>query len=208
MPGSRGRASAYGREGILVLAHLTITMFSRRWLAGIYLALTLGPMLVIGLVLSSSGASYVIWIVLAAFLLVPLVVPAMLLIPLGWNANARTFPLPKPEPRSPVSLDQPAGPKWRDEVTSVALRYKWLSLNNCVAWASDHHAITLAMAFPFNLGTRAIQVPWSAVQSLRPVEGLLGDLCEIQTTPPLPAPIYVPSELVAEEIKRRGTAAR
>lgn len=165
-------------------------------------------MLVIGLVLSSSGASSAIWIMLAGFLIVPLVAPAILLISLGWNANARTFPLPKPEPRSPVSLDQPAGPKWRDEVTSVALRFKWMSLNNCVAWASDQHALTLAIAFPFNLGSRAVHVPWSAVRAFRPVEALLGDLCELQTEPPLPAPLYVSRELVADEIKRREAATR
>lgn len=174
----------------------------------IYLALTMGPMLVLGPILWSAGAPHAIWIMIVAFLLVPLVLPSLLLIPLGWNANARAFPLPKPEPRSPVSLDEVDGPRWNDAVTSVALRWKWLSLNNCIAWASDQRAITLAMAFPFNLGARSIQVPWSAVQALRPVEGLLGDLCEIQTTPPLPAPIYVPRELVAAEIKRRGATSR
>jgi hypothetical protein len=181
-----------------------MSMFPRRLLPFILIALAIPGFCVILIFARQGGAS---WPALAAIagglLLAPLLVMRPFLWLAGWDALARAFPA------SPQHLRTAT---WHDHVTSVALRQPWMSLNNCVIWSATDQHLLLAIAQPLRCGAPAICLPW---RSLATCTAHAPNCWEIimQATSPLPLRLYVekalitPATAVAASQSRTGQVA-
>lgn len=173
----------------------------RRWLPWLVASLMLVPTTITWIVLIKEGKPA--WM----GLIIPLIVMVVVL-PLvrgmvwfmGWDRLARQFA------EAPGRASQAQGePAWADTVASVALRKPWLFMNNCVRYACDETALTLAIEHPFRLGTPTIRMAWSRLGTPAPVAGHAG-LVEIveKDGSPLTVRLFVPEELLRLRTQARS----
>lgn len=174
---------------------------ARGSLLWIFLA-TLAALGLLGAALTlQRGPWWVPVMVLSAVLFVPIVAVRLICYVMGWHALACRYP-------------QPAGsaPAWRDSLTSIALRRPYLGMNNCIAWASDDHALHLMLEPPFGWGMPKVTIPWSTVQSIQPVSVAFRTSPEVfelvgTIATPLPVRLFLMRELVADELVVRERLA-
>ncbi len=149
------------------------------------------PALVVFTVLAFQSRSWLPFVPLGLCVVaVPLVIVHPLIGFAGWDKLARAFP---------ATPQQLADANWHENLTTIALKRPWMSLNNCIIWSSNDDRLLLAIAPPFNyfFPARAICIPWNQLDSLKPLSRT-GDSFEIVTTAsrPLPVSLFVMRDIV------------
>lgn len=181
---------------------MTTTMnLPRGSLLWILLATSVAPVSLVTVLTLQKGPWWVPLLVISAVALAPPLAVRLLCYPMGWFALARQFP-PAPGAALP----------WQASLTSIALRRRYLGMNNCIAWASDDDALHLMLDAPFGWGMPKIMIPWSAVASIGPaktVGRMKPQTFEIigADATPLPVRVFLARELVAAELAVREELA-
>jgi hypothetical protein len=124
----------------------------------------------------------------AAAIALPLIlVPAAMM---GIGSMSRWWELARLYPR--VEASERAG---RGRIASIAVRYRWLGINNCVKLVVDEDYLHVSVVLP---GLKPLSVPWAAVEEL--VEHRLSTQLRLVEGPS----IWVPKWAGEREVEVRG----
>ncbi|HVZ94464.1 MAG TPA: hypothetical protein VG797_08135 [Phycisphaerales bacterium] len=64
----------------------------------------------------------------------------------------------------PSTVPPPPDNRMEPLLTSIALRWRWFGINNCVEWRADDDYLHLVFALPFARATPPVSIPWGETE--------------------------------------------